>query len=64
MRDWEFYFSMILGINLFYIMNSNFDFFENMKLLFEFLVMCEKGKFFCVILLSERAYPKGPTHIF
>ena len=46
---------MILGINLIYVhVNSNFDFFMNVKSCFEFPVMHEKAKYFYVMLLSER----------
>ena len=46
---------MILGINPFYVhVNSNFDFFVNVKSCFKFPVMRKKAKKFCMILLSER----------
>ena len=46
---------MILGINPFYVhVNSNFDFFVNVKSCFKSPVMRKKAKKLCMILLSER----------
>ena len=47
---------MILGINLFYVcVNSNFDFFVNVKSCFEFPIICEKGQ----IILRDSVIRKG-----
>ena len=53
---------MIVGVKQFYVrVNSNFDFFVNVKSCFEFPVMREKAKYFCVTSVIRKGIYGDPN---